>query len=100
MPAIKIEFIAEQGDCFDLLNEEFDYDKTSARILGRDLGRLLTNTSRPIVERAFSDEADQLGVDALAMVMTRNKTSYYGDYDVAMAMLAELRTGISESGRL
>ena len=73
----------EQGDCFDLLNEEFDYDKASARILGRDLGRLLTDTSRPIVERAFSDEADLLRVDTLAMVMTRNMANYYGDYDVA-----------------
>jgi predicted nucleotidyltransferase len=61
---------SEQGDCIDLLDDEFDYDKASARILGRDLGRLLTDTSRPIVERAISAEAEQHGVDALATVMT------------------------------
>jgi len=32
---------SEQGDCFALLNEEFDYNKAIARILGRDVGRLL-----------------------------------------------------------
>jgi predicted nucleotidyltransferase len=88
---------SEQGDCVDLLNEEFDYERASARILGRDLGRLLTNASHPIVEHAFSGEADQHGIDALATVMTRNNASYNGDYEVAMAMLEELRTGTSDS---
>lgn len=86
----------EQGDCLDLLNEEFDYERASARILGRDIGRLLTGTSRPIVQRALSDEGDHHGVDALATVMVRNRASGYGDYDATMTMLAELRSGISE----
>ena len=87
---------SEQGDCFDLLNEEFDYDEVSARILGRDVGRVLTDISRPIVDRAFSHEAQQ-SVEELATAMIRNRANYYGDYDVAMAMLAALRSGISES---
>ena len=82
---------SDQGDCFDLLNEEFDYHKASARILGRDIGRLLTNMSRPLVELVFSD-----GLDALAMAISRNRASYFGDFDVALAMLGELRTGISD----
>lgn len=90
----------EQKDCFDLLNEEFDYEKASARVLGRDVGRLLTDTSRPIVERTLSHEADLHHVDALATVMIRNMANYYGDYDVAVAMLSELRIGISESDGL
>jgi predicted nucleotidyltransferase len=88
---------SEHGDCLDLLNEEFDYDKASARILGRDIGRLLTDTSRMIVQRVLSEEIDQHRAEALVMAMVRNKENYYGDYDVAMAMLAELRTGISEA---
>ena len=87
---------SEQGDCVDLLDERFDYCKASARILGRDIGRLLTDISRPIVKQAFSDEANQHDIDALATLITRNKASYYGDYDVVLAMLGELRTGISE----
>jgi hypothetical protein len=51
---------SEQGDCSDLLNEEFDYERASARILGHDVGRLLTDTS-------------QLGANALAMAMIRKE---------------------------
>ena len=65
----------KEGDCLDLLNEEFDYDKASARILGRDVGQLLTDTSRTIVARVLSDKADQFGADALAMAMIRNKAN-------------------------
>ena len=87
---------SEHGDCLDLLTEEFDYDKASARILGRDIGRLLTDTSRMIVERVLSEEMDQYGADALAMAMVRNKTNYYGEYNTAIAMLVELRAGVMD----
>ena len=56
----------------------------------------MTGTSRPIVQRALSDEGDHHGVDAPATVMVRNRASGYGDYDATMTMLAELRSGISE----
>jgi predicted nucleotidyltransferase len=85
---------SEHGDCFDLLDEKFDYEKSSARILGRDIGGLLTDISRPILQRILS-KVDQ-HIDALATVMIRNDTNYYGDYDKAKAMLAELQTGVSE----
>ena len=87
----------EQGDCCDLLNEEFDYNKASARILGRDVGRLLTDTSRPVLERVLSQAPDQKSADALATVMIRNNANYHGDYNLALAMLAALRTGVLES---
>lgn len=85
---------SEQGDCIDLLDEEFDYQKASARVLGRDIGRLLTRMSRLIVEQVFSDN-----LDALALAIIRNRASLYGDYDVTLAMLVELRTGISGGPR-
>lgn len=88
---------SEQGDCCDLLTEEFDYEKAGARILGRDIGRLLTDTSRPIVARALSPEVDHAGADVLATVMTRSSASFYGNHDFATEMLAELRTGLSDS---
>lgn len=87
---------SEKGDCVDLLDEDFDYEKASARTLGRDVGGLLNETSQSIVERVLSTEADQKHADALATVMIRNNANYYGDYDVTLAMLAELRTGISD----
>ncbi|HEX7333410.1 MAG TPA: nucleotidyl transferase AbiEii/AbiGii toxin family protein [Pyrinomonadaceae bacterium] len=87
----------EHGDCFDLLNEEFDYERASVRILGRDVGRLLTSGSSAIVEQTLSQETDRANPEALAVVMTRNVTNYRGDYDVALSMVAELRKGISET---
>lgn len=87
----------DEGDCFDLLDEEFDYERTSARILGRDVGRLLTKTSRLIVERVLSQEPDQANLNALTTVMIANSTNYYGDYEMASSMLTELQTGIAET---
>ena len=86
----------EEGDCFDLLDEEFDYERASARILGRDIGRFLTKTSRSIVGRVLSQEPDQANLDALTTVMITNST-YYGDFDMALSMLTELRTGMTET---
>lgn len=88
---------SEKGDCVDLLNEEFDYQRASARILGRDLGRLVTDISQPTLERVLSQEPDRGSLDALATVMIRNSATYYGDYDMALSMLTELRTGMAES---
>lgn len=90
---------SEQGDCFDLLNEDFDYDKASARVLGRDIGRLLSVDSRPIVERALVEATDKAGATALATATVRNSTNYHGDFELAMSMLGELRIGISEGVR-
>ena len=87
---------SEQGDCFDLLNDEFDYNKAGARILGRDIGQLVTDTSRPILARVLSPETDERNLDALATVMIRNSANYNGDYDTVLSMLTELRTGVSE----
>jgi predicted nucleotidyltransferase len=87
---------SDQGDCVDLLNEGFDYKKASARILGRDVSRLLTDHSRPILERVLSKEADQHGADTLAAVMIRNNANYDSDYDLALGILDELRVGVSE----
>ncbi|HEX7772862.1 MAG TPA: hypothetical protein VF435_10615, partial [Pyrinomonadaceae bacterium] len=86
---------SDMGDCLDLLNEDFDYDKASARILGRDIGLLLTEISRPIIERVLSN-AVEAGDTALAAAMIRNNANYHGDLDVALEMLAELKAGVSE----
>jgi len=83
----------EQGDCFDLLNEDFDYEKASSRMLGRDVGRLTGVDSRPIVERVLLETAEE----ALSTAMVRNNANYHGDFELALGMLAELRIGISES---
>jgi len=85
---------SDKGDCLDLLNEAFDYNKASARILGRDIGLLLTEISRPMVDRILSNEVE--GDAHLATAMIRNQANYHGDFDVALEMLAQLRAGLSE----
>ena len=45
----------------------------------------------------LSPEASQKGADALATVMIRNNANYHDDYDLALATLAELRIGVSDS---
>ncbi len=83
------------GDCSDLLQEDFDYDRASARVLGRDLGRLLTHDSRQVVERVLAGATDQ-AMGALAMPMVRNNANFHGDPDMALKMLVALREGIRE----
>ena len=71
----------------------------ATRSLGRDAGRLLTDTSRQIVARVLSQELDQLGATALAMAMIRKEGGYYGDSDSAIALLVEVQKGVSETRR-
>ena len=44
------------GDSFDFLDDDFNYDVASARIVGRDVGPLLTGENRELVERILSEE--------------------------------------------
>jgi predicted nucleotidyltransferase len=84
---------SEHGDCADLLNDEtFDYDKASARVLGRDIGRIVTEESRLIIEQAVSgdDEAEKF-----AVAMVRSNANYHGNSDMALAMVEALRQGLS-----
>lgn len=87
----------EGGDCFDLLLEEdFDYEAASARILGRDVALLLTEESRALIERMLLDETEDSGAAVLALAMVRNNANYHGDFDVALANLSHLRQGVAE----
>jgi predicted nucleotidyltransferase len=88
---------SEGGDCSDLLLEEtFEYEAASARILGRDVAQLLTSESRTVIEQVLSDETEDAVTRALAMAMVRNNANYHGDFDVALAMLSRTREGVTE----
>ncbi|HEY6807074.1 MAG TPA: nucleotidyl transferase AbiEii/AbiGii toxin family protein [Pyrinomonadaceae bacterium] len=84
----------ERGDCFDLLNDEdFDYDRASARVLGRDIGTILSKESRTVIEQVLFAENE---AERFAAVMVRNNANYHGDSDMALAMLEALEQGLSE----
>lgn len=54
-------------------------------MLGRDVNRLLTDTS-------------QLGANALAIAMIRKEGGYYGDSDSAIALLVEVQRVFQRPG--
>ncbi|MDX6612866.1 MAG: hypothetical protein QOD75_2052 [Blastocatellia bacterium] len=88
---------AEGGDSSDLLLEDdFDYEAASARILGRDVGMLLTDESRALIEHVLSEETKDADTGALATAMVRNNANYHGDFDLAQSRLADTYLGITE----
>ena len=87
------------GDCVDLLDEEFDYEMASARILGRDLSRILSEETRSVVESWLSEETNTQAQTFLT-AMVRNQANYHGDSDIALKMLKSLSQGLSERLRL
>jgi predicted nucleotidyltransferase len=85
------------GDSFDLLlDDDFDYEAASARILGRDVGRLLTGESRELVERVLSEETKEAGMGTMVTAMVRNNSNYHDDFDLAQSRLADMYLGITE----
>jgi predicted nucleotidyltransferase len=87
----------DQGDCSDLLNEYFDYDRASARVLGRDIERLSTVESRHVIEDVLAEATAKEGDGALALAMAKSGANYNGDVDLALTMLEELRKGSCDS---
>lgn len=84
----------DHGDCSDLLNEEdFDYDKASARVLGRDIGRISTEESWSVIDLTVSAENKR---ERLAAALVSHNANYHGNSDMALAMLEALRQGLSE----
>lgn len=84
---------AEYGD---LLDEDFDYEMASARMLGRDIAKLLTTNSRAVVEKILTEAVEENGTQALATAMVRNNANFHGDLDAAISMLIMLQRGIHE----
>ncbi len=84
----------DHGDCSDLLtDEDFDYDKASARVLGRDIGRILTEESGSIIELIVTAEDER---ERLSAALVGHNANYHGNADMASTMLEALRQGLSE----
>ena len=89
---------SDSGDCIDLLlDKDFDYERASARVLGRDVGRLLSDESRLVVDRVLAVERDAASPAVLINAMIRNNSNYIGDFDGAHSRLVELCVGIAET---
>lgn len=90
----------EGGDNTDLLNEDFDYDLASARLLGRDVGRLVTERSYAAVTAILDEQTGEQNEYALVEAMIRSGENFRGDYDKALGMLGAFKHGVLDSGRL
>ena len=84
----------EHGDCSDLLDDQdFDYNKARAHVLGRDLARIMTVESRHVIEQCMfgNNEAERL-----AAALVRNNANYHRISETALEKLQALQQGLTE----
>jgi predicted nucleotidyltransferase len=79
---------AEDGD---LLNDDFDYERTSARILGRDVKRLLSERSAAPVGDILAEQTGDRNQYPLVEAMLSN---FHGEFEKGLAMLESFRQGV------
>jgi predicted nucleotidyltransferase len=92
--------LGEEGDSTDLLSEDFDYDLASARLLGRDVRRLLTGRSYAAVTSILDRQTGERNEYPLVEAMIRNGENFHGDFDKALRMLEAFKRGVLDSRRL
>jgi predicted nucleotidyltransferase len=79
---------AEQGD---LLTADFDYYLAGARLLGRDLGQLLTDRSYEPIMKILDDQTGERNQYPLVEAMLSN---FHGEFPKGLSMLESLKQGI------
>ena len=90
----------EDGDNNDLLDEDFDYDLASARLLGRDVRRLLTERSYAVVTAILDEQTGERNKYSLVEAMIRNGENFHGDFDKALRILEAFKHGVLDSRHL
>lgn len=80
-----------------LLDDDFDYGLAGARLLGRDVRRLLNERSYPAVMALLDEQTGEQNSYPLVEAMTRRGENFYGDFDKALEMLEMLKRGILDS---
>ncbi len=85
---------ASDGDL--LLDETFEYETCGARLLGRDIARLLNEDTRTILTRIMAEEKDGGRLEAFADVIQSDGLYDDDRYKNILKTLRELRRGITE----
>jgi hypothetical protein len=83
--------IGESGEHTDLLDDNFDYNLTSARVLGRDVGKLLSERS---IGPVLAILEEQTGARNQYPLVNAMLTNFHGDFDTGLAMLESFRNGV------
>jgi predicted nucleotidyltransferase len=103
-----IEFILKQyidagndsrlhGEDKDLLVEGFDYEKASARILGRDIAKIATAETISVLLEILERETNSKSEFRLITDMLKGRGSFEDLFATTLSLLRELQTGISEN---
>jgi predicted nucleotidyltransferase len=81
----------------DILQDpQFDYELTSARLLGRDMKMLLTERTTPVVIKILDTETDVSGKCRLTGMLS-NHRSFDGNLNKALKMLESVKQGILDN---
>lgn len=81
----------------DLLDEpDFDLERAAARILGRDVGRLLTEKTRTIVLETLSEEGSTGGMSRIISVVQNTENRLDDISNLTREMLRSFKLGLTE----
>lgn len=83
------------GPDTDLMNDDFDYVRTGAELLGRDVGRMSNNRTRQIVSGILSEKSENAGLYKFAEVITGGE-GFYGEFEEIVNVLQKLKNGIQQ----
>lgn len=83
--------LGEGAEHADLLNENFDYNLASARVLGRDVGKLLSERSIGPVLAILEEQTGDKSQYPLVNAMLSN---FHNDFDTGLAILESFRQGV------
>lgn len=86
-----------EGRDSDLLeNEDFDLRTVGARLLGRDMAKLLTTQTKQVVFKYLSEEGSEKGLTQTAEITKRAENLFDDNLSEVIEMFRQLRQGISE----
>lgn len=94
LDAGNVERLYESGGAdTDLMNDDFDYVRTGAELLGRDVGRMLNERTGQIVSGILSEENENAGLYKFAEVIA-GSDGFYGEFEEIVNVLQKLKNGI------
>ncbi len=82
-----------EGDATDLLTDEFDYNLAGAKLLGRDVGQLLTERSIGPVMKILETQIGERNEYPLVEAMRDN---FHGEFEKGLNMLESFVEGVRD----
>lgn len=80
----------------DLLDDDFNYETSGARLLGRDLAPLLTEQTKDIILKLLAEEDDGGNLQKFADIIASEELFDENRYELIIETFRQLRTGIFE----